>query len=79
MLYTYANPIKWSNILKQFVGNLLTNCLSMFDHFVKLALKCYLRYKMITSQNVPLKHRLRIFYFVEKLCSVLKIFKFLYF
>ena len=34
-----ANPIKWSNTLKQFVGNLITNCLSMFDHFVKLAFK----------------------------------------
>ena len=34
-----ANPIKWSNTLKQFVGNLPTNCLSVFDHFVKLALK----------------------------------------
>ena len=34
-----ANPTKWSNILKQFVDNLLTICLSVFDHFVKLALK----------------------------------------
>ena len=34
-----ANPTKWSNILKQFVGNLPTNCLSVFDHFLKLALK----------------------------------------
>ena len=34
-----ANPIKWSNTLKQFVGNLPANCLSVFDHFVKLALK----------------------------------------
>ena len=34
-----ANPTKWSNTLKQFVGNLPTNCLSVFDHFVKLALK----------------------------------------
>ena len=34
-----ANPTKWSNKLKQFVGNLPTNCLSVFDHFVKLALK----------------------------------------
>ena len=30
---------KWSNALKQFVGNLPTNCLSVFDHFVGLALK----------------------------------------
>ena len=34
-----ANPTKWSNAHKQFVGNLPTNCLSVFDHFVKLALK----------------------------------------
>ena len=34
-----ANPTKWSNTLKQFVGNLLMNCLRVFDHFVKLALK----------------------------------------
>ena len=34
-----VNPTKWSNTLKQFVGNLPTNCLSVFDHFVKLALK----------------------------------------
>ena len=34
-----ANPTQWSNTLKQFVGNLPTNCFSAFDHFVKLALK----------------------------------------
>ena len=34
-----ANPTKWSNTLKQFVGNLPTNYLSVFDHFVGLALK----------------------------------------
>ena len=34
-----ANSTKWSNTLKQFVSNLLTNCFSVFDHFVKLALK----------------------------------------
>ena len=34
-----ANPTKLSNTLKQFVGNLPTNCLSVFDHFMKLALK----------------------------------------
>ena len=34
-----ANPTKWSNTLKQFLANLPTNCLSMFHHFVKLALK----------------------------------------
>ena len=34
-----ANPTKWSNKLKQFVGKLPKNCLSVFDHFVKLAIK----------------------------------------
>ena len=34
-----ANPAKWSNTLKQFVGNLLTSCLSVFNNFVRLALK----------------------------------------
>ena len=34
-----ANIKKWSNTLKQFIGKLPTNCLSMFDHFMGLALK----------------------------------------
>ena len=34
-----ANPTKWLNALKQFVGKLPTNCLSVFNHFVGLALK----------------------------------------
>ena len=34
-----ANPTKWSNTLKQFVGNLPANCLTVFDHLVILALK----------------------------------------
>ena len=34
-----ANPTTWSNTLKQFVGKLPTSCLSVFDHFVRLALK----------------------------------------
>ena len=36
-----ANFTKRSNTLKQFIGKLPTNCLSVFDHFVKLALKGY--------------------------------------
>ena len=32
-----ANLTKWSNTLKQFVVKLLTNCFSVFDHFVGLA------------------------------------------
>ena len=34
-----ANPTKWSNTLKQFIGKFLKNCLSVFDHFVRLTLK----------------------------------------
>ena len=34
-----ANPTKCLNTLKQLVGNLPTNCLSVFDHFVRLTLK----------------------------------------
>ena len=34
-----ANPTKWPNTLRQFVGNLATNCLSVFGHFVNLVLK----------------------------------------
>ena len=34
-----ASPTKWSNTLEQFVGKLPTNCLSVFDHYVRLALK----------------------------------------
>ena len=38
-----ANPLKWSNTLKQFVGNLPKNFLNVFDHFEWLAFKglCY--------------------------------------
>ena len=34
-----AKLIKWPDTLKQFVGNLPTNCLSLFGHFVGLTLK----------------------------------------
>ena len=34
-----TDPTKWSNTPKQFVGRLPANCLSVFDHFVALALK----------------------------------------
>ena len=39
-----ANFTKWSNTLKQFIVKLPTNCLSVFDHFVKLALKGLRKY-----------------------------------
>ena len=34
-----VNPTKWSNTLKQFIGWCRQICLSVFDHFVGLALK----------------------------------------
>ena len=48
------NPTKWSNTLKQFVGNLRTNCLSVFDHFVKLALKGLRSSLKLKSKILPL-------------------------
>ena len=45
-----ANPEKWSNTLKQIVGNFPTICLSLFDHFVNLALKGL---SMISEGTVP--------------------------
>ena len=42
-----TNPIKWSNSLKQFVGN---NCLSVIDHFVWLVLKG-LRFTVLFSER----------------------------
>ena len=46
----------------------------------KKAKNSYFRYKTVTSQNVSSEALLKnFFYFAEKLCFVLKIFKFLYF
>ena len=39
-----ANPEKLSNTLKQIVGNLSTICLSVFDHFMNLALKVLMQF-----------------------------------
>ena len=35
----FANLSKWSNTLKQFAENLLTNCFNVFHHFVRLVQK----------------------------------------
>ena len=48
-----ANPKRWSNILKQFAGKLLTTSLSMFDHFVGLALKELIRINPVLT-NIPI-------------------------
>ena len=47
-----ANPTKWSITLKQFIGILATNCLSVLDHFVGLALK---RLRQITTTEHTLQ------------------------
>ena len=39
-----ANFTKWSNTVKQFAEKLPTNCLSVFDDFVGLALKELIMY-----------------------------------
>ena len=51
-----TNPTKWSNTLKQFVGNLPMNCLNVFEHFVGMALKwlMYAIVKFISSGNFSL-------------------------
>ena len=46
-----ANPTKWSNTLKQFVGKLPTICLSVFDHFVTLALKVLTNLHLLVIRN----------------------------
>ena len=49
-----ANPTKGSNTLKQFVGKLPPNCLSVFYHFVKLALKGLMSTLIDTRESVAL-------------------------
>ena len=47
-----ANPTKWSNTFKQFLGNLPTDCFSVVDHFVGLALK-RLRFILKVKLKLP--------------------------
>ena len=47
-----ANPEKWSNTLKQIVGNLPTICLSVFDHFMNLALKGLKVSSVLQNMNI---------------------------
>ena len=52
-----ANPTKWPNKLKLFVGKLPTNCLSVFGHIKKLALKGLIlsKFRLIEQLPFPLK------------------------
>ena len=43
-----SNPTQWLNTLKQFVGNLPTNCLIVFDLFMGLVLKGLTMFKLLT-------------------------------
>ena len=56
-----ANPTKWLNTIKQFIGNLPTNCLSVFDHFGGLALKGLNRRILLKT----ILKRIRSFYLVR--------------
>ena len=56
-----ANLAKWSNTLKQFVGNLPTNYLGVFDYFEGLTLKglnqtkigCFPYRKLLLTETEP--------------------------
>ena len=50
-----ASSTEWSDTLKQFIDNLPKNCLSVFDHFVGLALK------RLTAKS----WQLHVFYFIS--------------
>ena len=63
-----ANPTKWSNTLKQNVGNFPTNCLRVFDHFVKLAFKELIR--MYLRGGIVGKYRLIVIVIYFKLNSL---------
>ena len=47
-----ANFTKWLKTLKQFVGKLPSNCLSVFDHFVGLVLQGLSNLDVITQKNL---------------------------
>ena len=51
-----ANPTKWSNTLKQFVSNLPTNCLSVFDHFTGLVPKGLSLFRWACKRNIVGTH-----------------------
>ena len=53
-----ANPTKWSNTLKQFVGKLPTNCVSVFGDFVKFALKGLKPHKMYPCWDFQLNGKM---------------------
>ena len=71
-----ANLTKWSNTLKQLVGKLPTDCLSVFAHFVKLALKGLIRKTPKQRPKQRLSFLSRVFDQKEKLDQFSSIFLF---
>ena len=66
-----ANPTKWSDTFKQFVGKLPTSCLSVFDHFVGLALKGLSRlFSIMLYSAVFSYYRLWMFPPMHLFCSL---------
>ena len=55
-----TNPTKSSNTLKQVVGKLPTNFFSVFDHFVKLALKGLNLLFTNFKSFIPMKDKFRL-------------------
>ena len=68
-----ANPEKWSNTLKQIVGNLPTICLSVFDHFmnlvkrVKAPFSYYLDRQSLSQASRELNNKLEICTFITQI------------
>ena len=65
-----ANITKWSNTLKQFVSNLSTNCLSVFEYFVRLALKelkelCKKNWNQLRLRNSDLIYGIKFWIYQE--------------
>ena len=53
-----AKLTKMPNTLKQFVGNLSTNCLSVFGHFIKTAISkfcCFPQIVYCSTENADVK------------------------
>ena len=61
-----TNITKWSNTLKQFVGNFPTNCLSVFDHFVGLALTGLKKRKLIEHFHLTFNRSYKQLKFIDK-------------
>ena len=62
-----AHPTKWSNTLIQFVGNLPTKFLSVFEHFVGLVCKGLRFYSRRTSILIYINDLSEHFHYVRKL------------